>query len=93
MFRATWRVSCRQVDPSIGGFTSAATLSLSGAIASAVNATVRQHERDVLIFGGEVGPHNGGSVPYPPIPSRVSIAPTVAHADGFGCLGLVRGGF
>jgi heparanase 1 len=46
-----------------GSFTSPATLALSGQIASALNKTVRESGSAVRIFGGEIGPHNGGSPP------------------------------
>ena len=52
-----------EVDPSPSGFVSANTLALNGAIAAAINHTVRQHDAEVRIFGGEIGPHNGGSPP------------------------------
>ena len=53
-----------EVDPSVDGFTSASTLAKNSQIAAAINATVRVHATDTNatgIFGGEIGPHNGGS--------------------------------
>jgi heparanase 1 len=52
-----------EVDPSANGFTSATKLSLNGAIAAAINKTVRDHSSTARVFGGEIGPHNGGSPP------------------------------
>ena len=52
-----------EVDPTVEGFTAAATLAKNGAIAAAINATVRAHNSVAGIFGGEIGPHNGGSPP------------------------------
>ena len=52
-----------EVDPTPSGFTSASKLSLNGGIAAAINKTVRAHNTEVAIFGGEIGPHNGGSSP------------------------------
>ena len=52
-----------EVDPSVSGFTSATKLSLNGAIAAAINRTVREHSTSARVFGGEIGPHNGGSPP------------------------------
>ena len=52
-----------EVDPSPHGFTSASKFSLNGAIAAAINKTVREHSATARVFGGEIGPHNGGSPP------------------------------
>jgi heparanase len=52
-----------EVDPTAAGFTSPTRLALNAAIAAAVNHTVRSVSRTVGIWGGEIGPHNGGSPP------------------------------
>ena len=48
------------------GFSSPLRLALNGLIAAAVNKTVREHRplpegASVGVWGGEIGPHNGGS--------------------------------
>ena len=58
-----WLAADTEVDPSPGGFTSASKLALSSGIAAAINKTVREHSATAKIFGGEIGPHNGGSPP------------------------------
>ena len=52
-----------EIDPTPSGFTSPTKLDVNGQIAAMVNATVRQHAHgaDIGVFGGEIGPHNGGS--------------------------------
>jgi hypothetical protein len=50
-----------EVDSS--SFTSPSKLDLNGQIAKAFNDSVRKHDLPlpVHIYGGEIGPHNGGS--------------------------------
>jgi hypothetical protein len=50
-----------EVIPTAEGFTAPTRLALSAAIASMVNATVRKVSASVSVWGGEIGPHNGGS--------------------------------
>ena len=50
-----------EVDPTPSGFISAGKLQVNGEIAFAINKTVREHDATVHIFGGEIGPHNGGT--------------------------------
>jgi hypothetical protein len=52
-----------EVDPTLRGFTAPTRLALNSAIAAAINRTVRAVDATVGIFGGEIGPHNGGSPP------------------------------
>ena len=52
-----------EVQPTLAGFRNASTLRLTEQIATAVVSTVRAADSDVLIFGGEIGPHNGGNPP------------------------------
>ena len=68
-----------EVDPSPAGFTSATKLSLNGAIAAAINKTVREHSPTARVFGGEIGPHNGGSPPCDHTSMRTSIAFLYLH--------------
>jgi hypothetical protein len=44
-------------------FTSPAALDKNGVIANMVNDTVRRHSATAEVWGGEIGPHNGGSPP------------------------------
>jgi heparanase 1 len=51
-----------EIDPTPEGFTSPAKLDVNGQIAEMVNRTVREHsDGSIAVFGGEIGPHNGGS--------------------------------
>ena len=50
-----------EVDPSPEGFTSPDRFALTGDIAKTVVQQVRQHDPDVEIWVGEIGPHNGGN--------------------------------
>ena len=50
-----------EVDPTPEGFTSPARLALNGAVAKAIHTLVRKHDTQVGIWGGEIGPHNGGN--------------------------------
>ena len=58
-----------EVDPSPNGFTSPARLWLSGTIAHDMNHTISVHAGSAKrpgvfeVWGGEIGPHNGGSPP------------------------------
>jgi len=52
-----------EVDPTTRGFTAPTRLALNSAVAAAVNTTVRAVDANVQIWGGEIGPHNGGSPP------------------------------
>ena len=52
-----------EVNPTAAGFTDARKLAMSGAVAAAMNRTVREHSATARVFGGEIGPHNGGSPP------------------------------
>jgi len=50
-----------EVDPSEAGFVDPSRLDLSGGVADAVYDAVRAVDKTVGVWGGEVGPHNGGS--------------------------------
>lgn len=52
-----------EIDPTSAGFTSPSKLKLNGDIAATMNKTIREVDLAVNIFGGEIGPHNGGTVP------------------------------
>ena len=52
-----------EVSPTPTGFTSPSRLDLNREIGDAVHGTVRAVDAHVGIWGGEIGPHNGGSPP------------------------------
>ena len=78
---------------SIAGFSSPSRLALNGLIAAAVNKTVREHRplpegAGVGVWGGEIGPHNGGS----PVCDHTSMRWAVFGDSMWYVWGWVRGG-
>ena len=77
------------VEVDAGTFTSPAKLDMNGAIAAKVNASVRAHDAGVLIFGGEIGPHNGGSPPCDHTSMRwANFGDSLWYADALGSKAL-----
>ena len=50
-----------EVDPSPEGFTSPDRFLFNNIIAKTVATEIRKHDANVEIWGGEIGPHNGGN--------------------------------